>query len=682
LLTRLPWGTLAAALPSLILLGVMLHYYWDFVSDDAFISFRYAEHLATGQGLEWNPGYRVEGYSNFLWVVLMALLRLLGMSVPAGARLLSLLAAGVTVVLVVATARRAVSRPSWILLILAPMPLCLSFPFQMWSSMRLETPLFAMLLLLSTLLFVREEESLDKARWPSALAYLALALVRPEGAAFIAVPGIFLLARIRSRAQLWQSLKERRAWLAVFFGGVLAYHLWRVLYFGDIYPNTYYAKVGGENILELGWSYLERFIIARPYHLVLLTAVLLLGGSASRAGVLLVGKVLTLTALVVLEGGDWMREWRLLIPMTPLLVAALAAALQCFAAQRSAPTRVTAAVGVVILCLGIQQSMGTPLEECKQAARGQRRDLLINLEGEMTRVSKEVGQWLRRNSKPGDLIAVNHSGAVPFYSGLPTIDMVGLNDLHIARIPGVRHSKWDPDYVFKRRPAFLVLNTRSPPHHGQYIPGYWRGETVLVEHPDFKRFYKPVQKFWSWRHRDLNARLHRGFHTAYIMIFRRDQSRYASVGRCLGFESGTYQGWEVRGEAFGKEPAKGARKPQRLHGFLGRYLANSFPGTDRPAGLLRSQPFTIQGNRMEFLIGGGADPQKAGARLKVDGRTVLQSHGRNDDRLRLQVWELSALEGKTAVVEIYDRGGGSWGHVLADDFCQFRVSAEKSAKQK
>jgi hypothetical protein len=66
---------------------------------------------------------------------------------------------------------------------------------------------------------------------------------------------------------------------------MLVYHLWRVLYFGDIFPNTYYAKVGGDNILALGWSYLERFIIARPYHLVLLIAVLLLGGSASRTGV-------------------------------------------------------------------------------------------------------------------------------------------------------------------------------------------------------------------------------------------------------------------------------------------------------------------------------------------------------------------------------------------------------------
>ena len=43
-----------------------------FLGDDSFISFRYAKHLAEGQGLVWNPGDRVEGYTNFLWVLLMA----------------------------------------------------------------------------------------------------------------------------------------------------------------------------------------------------------------------------------------------------------------------------------------------------------------------------------------------------------------------------------------------------------------------------------------------------------------------------------------------------------------------------------------------------------------------------------------------------------------------------------
>lgn len=54
----------------LVALG-LLYLAWvnRFVQDDAFISFRYAENLATGNGLVWNPGERVEGYSNFLWTL-------------------------------------------------------------------------------------------------------------------------------------------------------------------------------------------------------------------------------------------------------------------------------------------------------------------------------------------------------------------------------------------------------------------------------------------------------------------------------------------------------------------------------------------------------------------------------------------------------------------------------------
>ena len=42
------------------------------LGDDAFISFRYARNLVEGHGLVWNPGEAVEGYTNFLWVLLMA----------------------------------------------------------------------------------------------------------------------------------------------------------------------------------------------------------------------------------------------------------------------------------------------------------------------------------------------------------------------------------------------------------------------------------------------------------------------------------------------------------------------------------------------------------------------------------------------------------------------------------
>src|SRR3989442_4318999 len=68
-------GALAIVLPFFLLTAVLFCYnvgHHFFLGDDCFISFRYARHLAAGQGLVWNPGERVEGYTNFLWVILMA----------------------------------------------------------------------------------------------------------------------------------------------------------------------------------------------------------------------------------------------------------------------------------------------------------------------------------------------------------------------------------------------------------------------------------------------------------------------------------------------------------------------------------------------------------------------------------------------------------------------------------
>src|SRR5439155_1209101 len=63
---------------------------YAFLCDDAFISFRYARNFAHGHGLVFNPGFeRVEGYSNFLWVVVLAGLDRLGLEPPRASLLLS-----------------------------------------------------------------------------------------------------------------------------------------------------------------------------------------------------------------------------------------------------------------------------------------------------------------------------------------------------------------------------------------------------------------------------------------------------------------------------------------------------------------------------------------------------------------------------------------------------------------
>jgi len=81
--------------------------------DDAYISYRYAENLAAGRGLVFDPGERVEGYSNFLWVILLALSRILGAPIPAASLWLGLFLTLGTLVVAADLGRRLAPDSRW-----------------------------------------------------------------------------------------------------------------------------------------------------------------------------------------------------------------------------------------------------------------------------------------------------------------------------------------------------------------------------------------------------------------------------------------------------------------------------------------------------------------------------------------------------------------------------------------
>lgn len=74
-----------------------------------------------------------------------------------------------------------------------------------------------------------------------------------------------------------------------------------------------------------------------------------------------------------------------------------------------------------------------------------------------------TGEWLKKAARPGDLVATPVAGAIPYASGLPSIDMLGLNDRVIARrrvkLGGAEkdHEKYDAAYVLSRNPAWIYI---------------------------------------------------------------------------------------------------------------------------------------------------------------------------------------------------------------------------------
>ncbi|MCK4546772.1 MAG: hypothetical protein KAW17_04935, partial [Candidatus Eisenbacteria sp.] len=228
----------ALALLGLCLAGHALHY--DYVVDDAFISFRYAQNFLQGHGLVYNPGERVEGYTNFLWVLLVALGMVAGADPAPFSQALGFAAAAATLC-VVFLRPVALSRSPAYVRLLAPALLCLSPPFALWSVGGLETSLFTFFVFSGLSAGARRESGASGAVWDtvSGLSLALACLTRPEG--FLA----FLL--VVGNRVLWPATPGGRfpirlvmAWAVV----VVPYELWRWSYYGFLFPNSYYAKVG------------------------------------------------------------------------------------------------------------------------------------------------------------------------------------------------------------------------------------------------------------------------------------------------------------------------------------------------------------------------------------------------------------------------------------------------------
>ena len=245
-------GWLPFFLPWLAMLGLMAAHSW-FICDDAFISFRYVRNLLEGQGLVYNPGEYVEGYSNFLWVLeLAAIWGLLGVAPEYAAQWLSV---GFTVGTLGAMLWWAARLPgverrrltAWMALGLVGS----SATFAVWTSGGgLETRQFTFFIVLAVVclsLYRDRKAGLIAA----ALSLAGAAYTRPEGPLIAAIAiGWFVFQRLADGGRLTTDWRELRgvdwrglAYLALPCVGLIAAHfLFRYFYYGEWLPNTYYAK--------------------------------------------------------------------------------------------------------------------------------------------------------------------------------------------------------------------------------------------------------------------------------------------------------------------------------------------------------------------------------------------------------------------------------------------------------
>ncbi|MDH5674764.1 MAG: hypothetical protein OEZ06_21730 [Myxococcales bacterium] len=441
--------SLALGLSAAALLLHCRHYY-PFLSDDALISFRYAVRLSEGLGLTFTAGERVEGYSDLLWVLMIAAAhRLATLDPVAIARMLGLasLLSGMAYAIVRLARERGLACGSFFGLAAAG-----TAPLAVWVVGGLEHGFMAGIAIWTLALLPPEPGSLGQMpRRRIAISSLLAVIVlsRVDGFVLSGAIGVGLLLSLGLTRASAVTIAKIAALPAL--AGALQL-LFRLAYYGRWVPNTATAKVGlnaerlWQGLMQLGDA-LTTFAV--PFILALLALL-----DAGRRRDLRVAAVAFAgwSSYVALVGGDIFPAYRqLALAFVPLLwlsaygFSTLTATL--------APQRWQA--GALLMALvGLHVALGHRDPE--------------NIRGRTERwehLGEPIGTMLAQAfGELQPLLAVDAAGALPYWSGLPTLDMLGLTDRYIADHKpadfghgGIGHELGDGTYVLSRKPELIAF---------------------------------------------------------------------------------------------------------------------------------------------------------------------------------------------------------------------------------
>jgi hypothetical protein len=451
------WWILSAAAVVYAAIAAWRRVWW---CDDAFISFRYARHLNAGLGLVYNAGERVEGYSNFLWTMWIALGMRLGVSPEAWSAAWGIaFYAGAVALLCALQVRDAWARgAAWIGLPLAALLAATHRDASVFATSGLETALATFLLLAAYGLAV---ESSWGARGAAAcgLVTALAALTRPEAILLAPVIGAWILWARRPRG------RDAMAFAAGFLVLWAPFLAWRVAYYGDFFPNPYYAKSAWLPWYRQGWIYLGLY--ARQYGVVLAGLPVVIVAWAARPNpdpgwtrrVVLAGALaVSYTAYVVRVGGDFMYA-RLLLPATPFSLILLERGLSVLFRDRVIWQEALAALLVATMLLVPYPFAG------KDGPAGIANEPLYYPADDLETQRRE-GATLRRyfEGTPASVAYCGSQARLVYYAD-PAVAIecaTGLTDRWIARQPlahrgRVGHEKQAPvSYLLRRRVDFTL----------------------------------------------------------------------------------------------------------------------------------------------------------------------------------------------------------------------------------
>lgn len=419
--------------------------------DDAWISLRYARNLVEGgYGLVFNAGERVEGYTHPLWVLIDAVIVALGVPPKIA---LSAVGVGSWIGATLATrraAREAGASPESSSIAAAIVAFAAVGVF--WALSGLETAAFAWALIEAVRLARAAMRGQSRALAAGAIFGLACWL-RPEGAL-----GLFVVLAVWIGAAAREGASRRAfASAATMFAAAVAtyapWEMFRIFYYGSLVPNTFWAKSGGAPawMIERGAAYLLETAAKGP--LVPLFVTLVVTPRALRKPEILapLACAMTLLALTLWVGGDYLPFGRFVVPVIPLLALAIAGSVDELSV-RSSPV-VARAMGCVACLAGLLAHFGETRVRAFENA---------------TERYVVAGAWLRDHARADVLVATPAAGVIGWLGNTRVLDEFGLTDRYLARELDPRldraklrapagHERGNAQYVLERAPDAILL---------------------------------------------------------------------------------------------------------------------------------------------------------------------------------------------------------------------------------
>lgn len=431
-------------------------YFW--LDDDQMVSMRYARSLASGEGLVWNPGEHVEGYTSLGWTLVMAAVHLLPLSDATTSLAMKVISWALACAVLVLTDRLlrifvkspGLTRPAVLL------TLALSAELLYWSVNAFETTLLTALFL-AALVRMLDDRERDHARIVTYLLVGLLPVARSDAYHLWAALIVIAVALSRNRRRLAEC-----ASVAVMIP--ILQLAFRRVYYGEWLPNTYYLKVAGyDGRFWSGAGYLKGFLESYSVPILLVAAAVMYTRDR-RIRWIAVAMVATV-ANVLTVGADNFPHYRFFAPWVPVLLA-LGAASAWQLAESAVQARTVLIAALVIVTTTQAGVNGRTALGLLRSVNGTPEHGLI------------AALMIRDYTRPEASVAVTAAGSVPYFSRRRAIDLLGKTDAHVAHLPphargGIGHRKFDMEYSLSLRPdvvvTFLTDRFGADPESAAYI---------------------------------------------------------------------------------------------------------------------------------------------------------------------------------------------------------------------